>query len=591
LYRDTSRLLPLGEIMSDRHSSPLSTAPPTPHTARPKTEVDRLCAMEQGTQDLQPSWGNLSAARPGACLAFFPNAAQVAAACYPEVHGGFLLWDSKQAPDRTAAPRNAGALGVGGERRIFPHTWVITCMAAMHREFTNGQLSAYVVTGAADGTIALTPIEARGRTGVRRAGRELSEKQEHEVVVKRLTRVRPRGDGEYAEYPATGHGLAHLGCVLTVQVLGDGRQLLSSGQDGHITIWDTSTGAIVHNYCHVTPVLSVACGFPTNKYCAFASLFPPPDVGGQGQLVGQERARAARPGAVIFINIALGTQLGEPIAAHASEVTCISMSPLATPQDGIKVASCARGDHMIKITSMDERQVIRELFVSPRNATEIPPPVCTVLYDPSGKVLASSDKAGMIRLWSPLHGTLLCQLSGHTSAVLALDFSRLGETDGILRPISRAGHKTPFAKQLVSSSIDGQVRVWHFSSFVEGDPPHEQPRPADPTGVATESTTPDSTHIRDKAGDKVEESSSTAVKVGEGVGIKLKKTARAVSKTLVFTKHVTEESQASVQRQEQEWLCEAVLQRESLIAQTIRYVCVWVWVWVWVCVWCVCVCV
>ena len=558
---DSSKLLPLGETLADKISTPMSTAPATPHTARPKTVVDRLSELERGEEDMLPSWDNLAAARPGACVALFPNEAQVAAACYPQVHGGFLMWDAEEAPGRTAAPRNAGALGVGGEKRIFPHTAAITCMAAMHREFTNGQLSAYVVTGAADGTIALTLVESKARPqGFKRAASAPGEKKEHDAVVKRLTRVLPLADGDYAgpSRPATGHGAAHLGSVLAVQVLGDGRQLLSSGQDGHITIWDTANGAIVHNYWHVTPVLGVACGFPNNKYCALASLFPPPNVGGQGQLVGEERLKAGRPGHVMFINIARGNLLGEPIAVHDSEVTCMSMSPL---QDGVKVASCARGDHVIKITSMDDSKVVHELSVPPPRVDEKPPPVCTVRYDPSGKVLASSDRAGMIRLWSPLHASLLSQLQGHTSAVLALDFSRVGESDG--RPISRAGHKTPFAKQLVSSAIDGQVRVWQFSSLLR-EPPHEQ---SDAAGTASErqSAAVPSANMTNATQD----SGSSPVKVREGVGKKLLKSA---SKSILFTKLVVKEgAEASAQRQEQEWYCSALLQRESLVTQTIRF--------------------
>jgi WD40 repeat protein len=45
-------------------------------------------------------------------------------------------------------------------------------------------------------------------------------------------------------------------------------------------------------------------------------------------------------------------------------------------------------------------------------------------YDPSGKLLASSDAVGVVRLWSSLQGVMVAELrGGHVAAVLALEFS------------------------------------------------------------------------------------------------------------------------------------------------------------------------
>ena len=93
-------------------------------------------------------------------------------------------------------------------------------------------------------------------------------------------RLEPLSEGEYAgpsRPRKLATGTAHIGSVLQVQALGDGRQLLSSGQDGHVTVWDTANGAVIYDFAHVTPVLAVACGVPANKFCALSSLMPPPD--------------------------------------------------------------------------------------------------------------------------------------------------------------------------------------------------------------------------------------------------------------------------------------------------------------------------
>ena len=155
---DTAPLLGLGTTASDSICSPPSTRASTPCRLRPKTVVNTLSDLERGVSDMVPTWSSLGGARTGACLALLPNCRKIAAACYADLEGAFLLWDTAQMPARTAAARNAGGRGEGGEQRMLPHTCVITSMAALHREFTNGQLSSYVVTGAADGVIRITQV-------------------------------------------------------------------------------------------------------------------------------------------------------------------------------------------------------------------------------------------------------------------------------------------------------------------------------------------------------------------------------------------------------------------------------------------------
>jgi len=541
---NTAPLLPLGVIMSDSHSSPPSTAPPTPNIARPKTVVDKLSDLERGFKEMVPSWHTLGTARPGSCLALFPNQGKVAAGCYSDLQGAFIMWPLLPTQARTAAPRNAGGCGQGGEQRVFPHNVVITCMAALHREFTNGSLSAYVVTGAADGGISLTQLLDDSLAPDAAAPRSDKDK-----VVKRLVRVVPLGDGEYQgpSRPVSGKGTAHTGSVLHVQALGDGRQLLSTGQDGHVTIWDIATGAVVHDFVHVTPVLAVACAFPNIKHFALASLLPPPDLGGQGQLLGEQRRKAGNPGCIIFINVVSGAKYGEALVVHTTEIVCMSMSPLA---EGVNVASCARGDSVIKITNMDEARVVQELGVSQSNAQDEAAPIYIVKYDASGKLLASSDAEGVVRLWSPVSGVLLSELRGHIGGVLAIDFPAVTISDG--RPISRAGPKTPIATQLVSSGIDAQVRVWQFDSFV--------PQPT----VQKPSTQLPSTLSTSHSG-HAQSGGTVSVRLGEVVG---KKGVKTAVNTIMFTSHISDSAAQGIQKHK--WECAGVLKRESHVTQVIR---------------------
>jgi WD40 repeat protein len=71
-------------------------------------------------------------------------------------------------------------------------------------------------------------------------------------------------------------------------------------------------------------------------------------------------------------------------------------------------------------------------------------PVGSVAYSPDGKVLASGDEKGFIRLWDLTSGQLLKTLKGHSAWVNGLAFQQDGE-------------------RLFSISEDGTARVWRVS--------------------------------------------------------------------------------------------------------------------------------
>ncbi|HZY87433.1 MAG TPA: sigma-70 family RNA polymerase sigma factor [Gemmataceae bacterium] len=114
---------------------------------------------------------------------------------------------------------------------------------------------------------------------------------------------------------------------------------------------------------------------------------------------------------------------------------------------------------------------------------DAPGGVQAVALTPDGKVLATAEKAGPIRLWDVTTGKELLRLAGHTGAALAVAFAADGKTlasggaDNALRLWDvksgkelRAvtGHANPLTavafgpggKRLASTSLDGTVRVW-----------------------------------------------------------------------------------------------------------------------------------
>ena len=547
---NTALLRPVGLVLSDTLPDDGRTAPPTPAPPRPKTVVDAdsLSALELGHREWLPSWHTLAAARPGACLALLANEGKVAAACYPDLEGAFLLWDtaSPQAyAERTASIRNAGSSGTGGEQRVFPHTCAITCMAALHREFTSGQVHAVVVTGAADGTIRLTPAKEGGLTekrGYRDGdGRSPSERDK---VVRHLVRAVHVGEDEYAgpSRPPPLVRSAHRGAVLRVESLGDGMRLLSSGEDGHVTVWDTASGAILFDYVHATPVLAVCCGAGQHPYAALSSLLPPPDLGGHGQLLGDQRLLAGARGDMVFVNLQLGSRVGTPIRAHSSEIVCLAMSPRDI--DGVLVASCARGDAVVKLISMDQGSVLHRLRAEDTRGTGAG--VCVVKFDASGKVLACGDSAGCVRLWSPMKASLLAVLPGHAAPVLAISFPSVSEHDG--RPVSRVGSKTPMATQVVTSGADARVRVWRLV----GQANDELRAPVGPRTLGLDAVDPGSGQATDKSAQACK---SDSTRVGEN-GTPAQKPGSIVNAVSLSSN--------------QTWECHADLEREALVLRLIR---------------------
>src|SRR5438132_7399056 len=74
--------------------------------------------------------------------------------------------------------------------------------------------------------------------------------------------------------------------------------------------------------------------------------------------------------------------------------------------------------------------------------------VLALAFDSQGKVLASGDAGGAVKLWDLAGETLLASLREHSRAVRALAFS-------------------PDGQHLVSGSRDGTVQVWDVATFTE----------------------------------------------------------------------------------------------------------------------------
>uniref|UniRef100_A0A1B6M6T8 TFIID subunit TAF5 NTD2 domain-containing protein n=1 Tax=Graphocephala atropunctata TaxID=36148 RepID=A0A1B6M6T8_9HEMI len=199
----------------------------------------------------------------------------------------------------------------------------------------------------------------------------------------------------------------HTGPVTGVDYLYDAEVLLSVSQDTTMRAWrmaDYSPAAIYrgHNY----PVWSVVVS-SLGVYIATGSQ------DSTARLWNLDRTYPLR----IF-------------AGHCQDVNCVQFHPNSS------YLATGSADRSVRLWSVTDGSLVR-VFSSPGS-------VLAIAFSPNGQHLASAGDDLRVRVWDLTSGGVLAELKGHSTPVIALDWSKDSNI-------------------LASASLDGTVFVWNSS--------------------------------------------------------------------------------------------------------------------------------
>ncbi len=218
-----------------------------------------------------------------------------------------------------------------------------------------------------------------------------------------------------------------------------------AANDNVVRIWDRR-GVLLHRLVHRRAATSISFS-PDSRYIITGSLEPGATVWetSSGTIVHDlERAHGASP---VF-----GVDISPPIT---SEITVVipAITPTTTTNtsDGSESLSetmvitstrsyiaTSSEDSTVKLWDLETGDFVRQL-------TGHTGTVWDVEFSPDGRRLATASSDQQVYIWDVLTGELLIALPGHTGAVYRVDFDSSGE-------------------RLVSASIDRTARVWDVRS-------------------------------------------------------------------------------------------------------------------------------
>jgi WD40 repeat protein/DNA-binding SARP family transcriptional activator len=216
-----------------------------------------------------------------------------------------------------------------------------------------------------------------------------------------LIDIRDARTGESVVPPFRGHDPDVNGVVFSA----DSSMLATTGDDGDLRVWDTTTGEERWGYAGRKGVVWIPSFSPDGSMVA--APFEDEDV-------------------VRIWDLATG-ELVQKIGGEDIGFTT-AFSP-----DGGRMAYATWGHGAVVVDVLSGEEVLRL-----RHGGDA---VSDVAWSPDGTRIATSEMDGTVRIWDSTSGAPVAQLYGHRSAVVALDWS-------------------PDSSRLVTGSTDGTARLW-----------------------------------------------------------------------------------------------------------------------------------
>ncbi|MDX2308862.1 MAG: serine/threonine-protein kinase [Hyphomicrobium sp.] len=243
---------------------------------------------------------------------------------------------------------------------------------------------------------------------------------------------------------------AHQGTVSALAFTPDGRQIVSSGRDGTVRVWNAATESLVRT-------IELDDGPATALAVADGRIL----TGHQnGRIVLWDLERATKIGeykrneAEIWALAFLGSEERFASASHDWKIAIWSADTTAepaaevdaheSPVQALAFAVTSRGpqllsgsaDKTLRLWNVEKLDRVRTY----RGHRDY---VTSVAFSPGGREIASSSLDGNVRIWSGSSPRLQRSLSGHQGRALALAFAPSGDV-------------------LASAGEDGKVRIWDY---------------------------------------------------------------------------------------------------------------------------------